>query len=267
MKKICTLVLALLLALIFTGLVQAKDGIKKKRVRPHLYGRVIIDNYSTDIGLAPVAFDHWVHRANATCRLCHVDIGFAMTVNDTEITASDNIRGFFCGTCHNGKVQYDGKPLFRACSEESSNLKIEECQRCHNNGETPDLEEKFYKFSNKLPKERQGNGINWEQAVAKGHITPIDYIEGISVEGTDLAIVDDFAITSKIEGMPDIIFSHAKHTVWNGCEVCHPDIFMGVRQGATTYSMIDLFQGKYCGVCHDTVAFPQSGCKRCHTKL
>jgi c(7)-type cytochrome triheme protein len=267
MKKTCSLVLVLFLALLCAGLVQAKDGIKKKRVRPHLYGRVIIDNNSSSIGLAPVVFDHWLHRANATCRVCHVDIGFAMEANGTEITASDNIRGFFCGTCHNGKVMYDGKPLFSACSEESPSLAIEECQRCHNNGDTPDLEEKFYNFSAKLPKERQGNGINWEQAEAKGHITPTDYIEGISVEGMDLAVVDDFSITSKIEGMPDIIFSHTKHTVWNGCEVCHPDIFMGVRQGATTYSMIDLFQGKYCGVCHDTVAFPQSGCKRCHTKL
>ena len=267
MKKACSLVLVLLLVLLGVGFVQAQNGIKKKRVRPYLYGRVMIDNYSTSIGLAPVAFDHWLHRAIVSCRVCHVDIGFAMEANGTEIRASDNIRGFFCGTCHNGKVLFDGKPLFSACSKESSNQAIEECQRCHNNGETPDLEEKFYKFSANLPKERQGNGINWEQAVEKGHLDPADYIEGVSVAGPDMAEVDDFAIKSKIEGMPDIIFSHAKHTVWNGCEVCHPDIFMGVRQGATTYSMIDLFQGRYCGVCHDTVAFPQANCKRCHTKL
>ena len=25
--------------------------------------------------------------------------------------------------------------------------------------------------------------------------------------------------------MSEIIFSHKKHTVWNGCELCHPEIF------------------------------------------
>lgn len=267
MKKTCSLVLAFLLVFLCVGFVQAQNGIKKKRVRPYLYGRVMIDNHSTSIGLAPVAFDHWLHRANATCRLCHVDIGFAMEANGTGIRAADNIRGFFCGTCHNGKVLYDGQPLFSACTKESSNQAVEACQRCHNNGDTPGLEEQFYEFAANLPKERQGNGINWEQAVDEGHLSPVDYIEGLSVPAPDFAEIDDFALKSKIEGMPDIIFSHEKHTVWNGCEVCHPDIFLGIRRGATTYSMIDLFQGRYCGVCHDTVAFPQTDCRKCHTKL
>ena len=267
MKKAHSIFLLFLLVLISVGFAQAQSGSPKKRVRPHLYGRVMIDNYSTTVGLAPVSFDHWLHRANATCRVCHVDIGFAMEANASGIRAADNIRGFFCGTCHNGKALYDGKPLFNACSVDSSNQAVEECQRCHNDGDTPKLEEKFYNFASNLPKSRQGNRIDWEKAIDNGQISPVDYIEGISLEGLDLAKVDDLTIGAKIEGMPDIIFSHEKHTVWNGCEVCHPDIFMGVRQGTTTYSMIDLFQGKYCGVCHDTVAFPQTDCKRCHTKL
>jgi c(7)-type cytochrome triheme protein len=66
--------------------------------------------------------------------------------------------------------------------------------------------------------------------------------------------------------MPDIIFSHAKHTVWNGCELCHPEIFVGVKKGATKYSMVEIFEGKYCGACHVTVAFPLIDCGRCHTR-
>jgi len=66
--------------------------------------------------------------------------------------------------------------------------------------------------------------------------------------------------------MPDIIFSHAKHTVWNGCEGCHPEIFMGVKRGATKYSMVDIFEGKYCGACHVAVAFPTIDCQRCHSR-
>ncbi len=66
--------------------------------------------------------------------------------------------------------------------------------------------------------------------------------------------------------MPDIIFSHRKHTDWNGCDTCHPDIFIGVKKGKTKYTMIEIFDNKYCGVCHGKVAFPLMGCQRCHTE-
>jgi c(7)-type cytochrome triheme protein len=66
--------------------------------------------------------------------------------------------------------------------------------------------------------------------------------------------------------MPDIIFSHKKHTVWNGCELCHPDIFMGVKKGNSKYSMVDISEGKSCGACHVNVAFPITDCQRCHSK-
>src|SRR5512139_3003789 len=72
---------------------------------PAEYGSVVISNYSQKAGLAPVVFDHWVHRTQYTCRLCHVDIGFAMKANLTEIRAADNMKGVYCGVCHNGKMQ------------------------------------------------------------------------------------------------------------------------------------------------------------------
>ncbi|RME69400.1 MAG: hypothetical protein D6778_00550, partial [Nitrospirae bacterium] len=52
---------------------------------------------------------------------------------------------------------------------------------------------------------------------------------------------------------------------WNGCELCHPDIF-GVKKGATHYSMQDIFNGKFCGACHGKVAFALYDCRLCHTK-
>ncbi|RMG73133.1 MAG: hypothetical protein D6710_03880, partial [Nitrospirae bacterium] len=53
-------------------------GVKKRMPKPHEYGNIVIDNYSTKKNIAPVVFNHWLHRAKYTCRLCHVDIGFAM---------------------------------------------------------------------------------------------------------------------------------------------------------------------------------------------
>ncbi len=63
----------------------------------------------------------------------------------------------------------------------------------------------------------------------------------------------------------DIIFSHDKHSVWNGCELCHPDIF-GVKKGVTVYEMQDIFDGKFCGACHGKVSFANEDCQLCHTE-
>lgn len=124
----------------------------------------------------------------------------------------------------------------------------------------------FFTFSAPLPKERFGNGIDWEKAEEEGLIKPATVLEGYTPPKHQLAVQKDFDLNAKVEGMPDILFSHRKHTVWNGCELCHPDIFMGVKKGNSHYSMVDISEGKSCGACHVTVAFPLTDCQRCHTK-
>lgn len=263
MKKILFVAL-LLVAMV--GIALAQVGVKKKRQPPYEYGKVVMNNYSEKVGLKSVHFDHWIHRSKFTCRLCHMDIGFSMKAGETQLKAADNMRGYFCGTCHNGKMVYEGKVVFKACSKEFSKEEVKTCERCHQAGANLKKETEFEKFAEKMPKERYGNGINWEQAEQLGLIKPVDFIEGVSIKKSPLATQKDFSLGSKIEGIPDIIFSHKKHTIWNGCEVCHPEIFIGMKKGADKYTMVDLFQGKYCGVCHDTVAFPQTDCQRCHAK-
>jgi len=107
--------------------------------------------------------------------------------------------------------------------------------------------------------------VDWEKAEKEGKITPVDFIEGVSIKRDKLVDQKDFKLGAKVEGMPDIIFSHKKHTVWNGCELCHPEIFIGIKKGMTKYSMVEIYDGKYCGVCHINVAFPLLDCQRCHT--
>jgi c(7)-type cytochrome triheme protein len=92
-----------------------------------------------------------------------------------------------------------------------------------------------------------------------------DSLEGVSKKLTPLAVRKDFTLETKLAGIPEIIFSHRKHTVWNGCEMCHPDIF-GVNKGATKYTMVEISAGRYCGVCHGKVAFPIRDCQKCHLK-
>ena len=52
------------------------------------YGSVVLNNYSRKAGVLPVIFDHWNHRTMFTCRLCHIDIGFAMQAESTRITST-----------------------------------------------------------------------------------------------------------------------------------------------------------------------------------
>lgn len=259
--------IAMSLILLFCGQSSGQTGIKKKRPLPYEYGRVIINNYSDKSDLAPVVFEHWIHRSRFTCRVCHVDVGFAMKAGATNITALDNERGYYCGACHNGKTIVDGRPVFQGCSNKLTTAQdARRCERCHSYGLKVASTYDFFQFSQPLPKERFGNGIDWEQAELLGLIKPADFVEGASVKRNSLAVRKDFALNPAVEGMPDIIFSHKKHTVWNGCELCHPDIFIGVKRGATHYTMVDISQGKSCGVCHSTVAFPLTDCQRCHSR-
>ncbi len=259
--------IAMSLILLFCGQSSGQTGIKKKRPLPYEYGRVIINNYSNNSDLSPVVFEHWIHRSKFTCRVCHVDVGFAMKAGATNITALDNERGYYCGACHNGKTMVDGRPVFQACSNKVTTAQdARRCERCHSYGLKVASAYDFFQFSQPLPKERFGNGIDWEQAEQLGLIKPGNSLEGVSIQKNALAVQKDFALNPKVEGMPDIIFSHKKHTDWNGCELCHPDIFMGVKRGTTHYTMVDISQGKACGACHTTVAFPLTDCQRCHSK-
>jgi c(7)-type cytochrome triheme protein len=252
--------------LFLAGVVIAQTGVKKKRPLPYEFGRVTMNNFSESAKIPGVAFDHWVHRARFTCRVCHVDIGFGMKAGTTNVRAADNMKGFYCGTCHNGRMSVNGKKLFEACSQKVSRADFERCARCHSLGREVKLENDFTTFAQKLPKERFGNGIDWEKAENSGLIKPSDFIEGVSIKRPPLKINPDFELNPQVQGMPDIIFSHKKHTVWNGCELCHPEIFVGIKRGQTKYSMTEIFSGKYCGVCHVSVAFPLIDCQRCHAK-
>ena len=260
------LIMGLLLVLVAPAPGSAVDGKKAKRPRPYEYGRVTIDNFSSKAGIEPVFFEHWSHRDKYTCRLCHVDLGFAMKAGGSEMTAADNQRGYFCGSCHDGKRVYNGREIFAACTASRRADESPRCQRCHATGRNPAREQMFADFAAKMPKERFGNGVDWERAEDSGLIKPQQYLEGLSVKRPPLAAQKDFAIEGKVAGMPDIVFSHKKHTVWNGCELCHPDIFVGIKKGATKYNMAEIFAGQYCGVCHVTVAFPLTDCQRCHTQ-
>jgi c(7)-type cytochrome triheme protein len=234
--------------------------------RPSEYGKVILRSSPGGTALAPVRFDHWLHRALYTCRLCHVDIGFAMEENATGITADTNVKGFHCGSCHNGTRLHGGKKIFASCSLNAKPEEGTRCSLCHSVGKKVQKEYDYATFAEKLPQDRMTDLIDWEKAEANGLVHPADNLPGVSLQRLPLNVQKDFALTSRSTWMPDIIFSHKKHVMWNGCEVCHPDIFPSSKKGTVKYSMFDIAAGRYCGLCHGRVAFPLNQCERCHAK-
>ncbi len=234
-------------------------GMRKRRPKPHEYGTTVIDTASTENGIAAVAFPHWLHRSKYTCRLCHVDIGFAMEAGGTGILEEDNRNGLYCGTCHDGTIAFRWE-------ENSDGPEVEKnCVRCHSVGRDYRMKNDFYAFRKSMPRQRFGNTIDWVKAEDEGLIKPVDILDRVSIERPKLENPVDESLTAKEVAMPDIVFSHTKHTVWNGCEVCHPQIF-GVKKTANVYSMQQIFDGLYCGACHGKVSFPNDDCQRCHTK-
>lgn len=234
-------------------------GQKKSRIRPEEYGNIVMDLNSSRKDMAPVVYKHWVHRTKFTCRVCHVDVGFAMKAGDSHITCDDIKGGLYCGSCH------DGKTAFGRIGRDENGKEVRNCDRCHSYGRQVQFKYDFFKVREPLPKERFGNGINWQKAEEDGLIAPKDFLEGVSVKRKKIKDPKDIELSVGQRGMPDIIFSHVKHAVWNGCETCHPEIF-GVKKGVTVYNMQDIFDGKYCGACHDKVAFSNHDCQRCHTR-
>lgn len=236
------------------------EGIRKKRPPRHEYGNVVMNNFAEKNKMAPVVYNHWLHRAKYTCRLCHIDIGFAMEAGGTKATMDDNKKGIYCGVCHNGKEAFGIEEKGVPGAEAKKN-----CDRCHSYGQKVEFEKDFYKFTKDFPLSKFGDKIDWLKTEEAGLIKLKDYLEGVSLKTKTFKYSADTDIKSNIKGMPDIVFSHKKHAVWNGCEVCHPDIF-GVKKGATKYTMQDIFAGKYCGACHGKVSFSSLDCQACHVK-
>lgn len=248
--------------LLFTLTMTPAQSARKWKPTPprSKYGNVVMGNISEKKSMSPVVFNHWLHRALYTCRLCHIDIGFAMEADGTGITEEDNKNGLYCGACHNGKEAFG--PEIKNLSEKKV---TKNCDRCHSYGKKVKFEKDFYKFTKHFPRVKYGNGLDWIKAEDTGMVELTDYLKNFSVKADTLKYSTDIDFNSKIQEMPDIIFSHEKHTIWNGCALCHPAIF-GIKKGLSVYSMKDIVEGKYCGVCHGKVAFPNLACKSCHVK-
>lgn len=104
-KQFWRLVLALFLVLLL-----AAPGVA-------VMGDVVIPRRgSTNTGVRPAVFPHWIHRIRYRCYACHPAI-CTMKAGADEITMGAILEGRYCGKCHNGKIAWA--------------VGIETCNRCH----------------------------------------------------------------------------------------------------------------------------------------
>jgi len=120
----------------------------------------------------------------------------------------------------------------------------------------------YKQFTAKFPKGIYG--VNWEATEASRIIKPIDFVEGLSVKEAPMQNRSDFPLKAGYAWVHPINFSHEKHSIWNGCELCHPEIFPSAPKGTVHFSMFHNVEGQYCGACHGKVAFPLNSCRECH---
>lgn len=111
-----------------------------------------------------------------------------------------------------------------------------------------------------LPKDANGFP-DWMAALKSGLIQPRSGL----APGATMGVLDLDIVMRNTKEMPYVRFPHNAHTQWLDCSNCHPQPFEP-RTGAARIAMADIFRGKYCGMCHDRVAFVTFlACQRCHS--
>ena len=110
-----------------------------------------------------------------------------------------------------------------------------------------------------FPADYEGQ-INWVLALERGLIKPRTTVRSRK----PMEILDTDIIMKNTREMAYVRFPHEAHTEWLACKNCHEKIFIE-KKGANDINMTKIFQGEYCGVCHDKVAFSSFVCERCHS--
>lgn len=71
---------------------------------------------------------------------------------------------------------------------------------------------------------------------------------------------------SEKEGVRPVIFPHWFHRIRFRCKVCHDELGFKMRAGANDVRMVDIANGKFCGMCHNgQVAWGAERCDLCHS--
>ncbi len=215
---------------------------------PDRYGTVLMEATAPEAGARAVVFSHWRHRARYACRVCHFELGFALEAGATGVREEDNRNGEYCGACHDGGTAF-------SVQDEGN------CARCHV-GKIRAEKKAFRKFAEGLPSAPFGNRIDW---VAANEILKPRY--ALYTEEKPLQFDKVLVLEAEWFGIPPAVFPHGVHERFLDCSTCHPDLFNIKKKTTEHFEMRFILQGRFCGACHLSVAFPLDDCKRCHPAM
>jgi len=109
--------------------------------------------------------------------------------------------------------------------------------------------------------------VDWAKIVKEKVIDP-KYSLDMDAKPEDEQQLDlNILFETKSDFMDNVIFPHNIHTWWLKCEICHETVGGPIFEpsaGANDVLMIEMAGGKWCGRCHNRIAFPLADCKRCH---
>ncbi len=72
--------------------------------------------------------------------------------------------------------------------------------------------------------------------------------------------------TAEKAGQRPVVFPHWFHRIRFRCKVCHHELAFEMRAGANVVTMNDLYEGKFCGMCHNNqIAWGLENCGLCHS--
>lgn len=102
---------------------------------------------------------------------------------------------------------------------------------------------------------------DWMSSIRSGSIAPRAGLSG----NEKMNVLHLDVVMKNTKEMPHVVFPHQSHTLWLDCSNCHPSPFVA-KAGGNSVSMTEIFNGKFCGMCHDRVAFITFfACTRCHS--
>jgi c(7)-type cytochrome triheme protein len=234
-----------------------------------------------------VVFEHKTHTDDIglECSACHGEI-FAMqrgvAPRTGKLTMAALAEGQFCGACHDGETAFASDSNCAACHvppedtitwEEPTKVDFGhkahvedlglECSACHN-----DI------FA-----------MQSGAATSSGTFTMAAFAEGkycgachdgdtAFASDTDCAVChmlpekDPMVWTKPVKA---VVFYHKVHTEEYGldCDSCHNEAFamkIGVAENSSNFTMKALYDGQYCGKCHDgeTAFASNTLCNTCH---
>lgn len=206
------------------------------------------------------------------CFQCHAYEKFAMNKRG-EFSHQNHIGfGVHCNQCH----------VIKAHKESTINRSV--CNNCHNlTNFSYDASGMTVSFSHKSHAQKfncsKCHPENFNTKKGTTHITMDDMYKGktcgtchngtiafASTECSKCHVMSSFKkkLSYPSGGVSPAIFSHEVHAAMFDCSGCHTALFKYQKDGSGM-RMDDIYQGKYCGSCHnDRTAFGPMACKRCH---